>query len=115
MTSVLRFIGIVLLACGLIAILLWFPSRPDEPWDLVHGFEIDETRCRVFRESRETALFVHGQESETSVTVAEVVRRFNLELPLVCRANSLPAGCGSQPLAPGQELLLPLDRRAHQP
>lgn len=117
MTRTLRLVGIFLLLAGTVLAALFYPSVMREPWDLVQGFQVDAEECRVLREARETTTFQRPAADEPDaidgqLTLAEVARRYNLELARLCEANGRPAGCGSQELAPGEEIVLPLSRQA---
>jgi hypothetical protein len=113
----LRLVGIFLLLAATALVALFYPSVIREPWDLVQGFQVDAEECRALREARETTTFRRPAADapdalEGQLTLAEVARRYNLELARLCEANGLPAGCGSQELGPGEEIVLPLSRQA---
>ena len=115
MAQRLRIAGTVLLLAGMAAAGWWLPSLPEEDWTFVHAFQLGDAQCRALREARGTTSFVCPAALEDPVTVAEVARRFNLELALVCQANDLDAACGDQQLEPGTRLALPLVRGAPEP
>lgn len=112
----LRWAGVVALVVGLAAAWRWFPTRPGQDWATVHTFELESEECDALRDGRDTTEWLAPAALPAPVSVAEVARKFRLELPLVCQAGALPAGCGGQTRAPGQgRLTLPLNREAPPP
>jgi hypothetical protein len=119
MNRAMRHVGMLLLLAGTALAAYFHPSTPREPWDLVHGFQVDAEECRELRQARDTTTYKRPLADapdavDGRLTLAEVARRFNLELVRLCEANGLPAGCGGQELAPGEEVVLPLSRQAER-
>ena len=110
MSAKIRPAATILLLLGLVAVAIVFPSAPAERWEFVHAFEVDSEECRTLRAERETVPFVRPRDVDGAVTFAEVARRYNLELRLVCQANGLANDCGSNAVGAGDEILLPLAR-----
>ena len=109
-----------MLLVGLTLTALWYPSAPVESWSAVHGFQVDAEECRALRQERDTTVFRIPSSDDPDgveglVTFAEVARRYNLELALVCQVNGLPDGCGAEPAAAAQEIVLPLSREREDP
>ncbi len=102
----LRFVAGVLLLIGMILVGYWFPSRPKTGWADASGFRLDPETCRAQWGEREQTTFIWSEEQP--VAFEEVARRFDLELDLVCEANSQPGECGDSPLDPGDQIVLPL-------
>ncbi|RMH21498.1 MAG: hypothetical protein D6696_05625 [Acidobacteria bacterium] len=106
----LRAAGFVLLLAGIVVVALYLPARPPASWESARAFVRDDDACRALEGRRATAAFT--APAEPALTVAEVARRFDLELRLVCAANRLPEeSCGGRELAAGEQLILPLSRR----
>lgn len=105
----MRWLGVVLLVAGLIAVHRYYPTRPPESWQTVHGFHLDGEECRQLRQGRQTVDFEIPEEAGAT-TVGEVAENFHLELSLVCAANDR-SDCGEDTLTPGVDsLVLPLYR-----
>ncbi len=104
----LRFVAGALLLIGMSVVGFKFPSQPPAAWTEASGVRLDSEACRGLWEAREETTFTWPGTEEQPVTVEEVARRFDLELELVCRANSKPPECGASTLAPGQQIVLPL-------
>jgi hypothetical protein len=108
--SHLRTAGAVLLVAGAFVVHRYFPTRPPESWETVHGFHLDAEECRELRGERQAIDFAIPEEAGPTVTVGEVAKCFRLELPRVCAANER-TDCGTDELTPGTDsLVLPLDR-----
>ncbi len=96
---------------GLLAAWRSFPTQQGQDWSTVHTFELESEECEALRDGRNTTEWLAPAALPAPVTVANVTRKFRLELPLVCEANKLTAGCGAETRAPGQgRLTLPLYR-----
>lgn len=108
----LRWGGAVALVTGLLVAWRSFPTRQPQDWTAVHTFELDSDECDALREARATSNWVAPRSLAAPVSVAEVTRKFQLELALVCQANaSAGETCSAQTLTPGEgRLTLPLYR-----
>ncbi len=104
----LRWVVFALLLAGMAFIGFRFPSRPNARWPDPWDFGLGSEACRELLEGREQTTFTWPETAHQPVLFAEVARRFDLELALICRANSRPAACGGSILAPGEQIVLPL-------
>ncbi len=104
----LRSIVFVLLLAGMVFVGFRFPSQPSNPWPEARGFGLAPEACRELLEGREQTAFTWPAGETRPITLAEVARRFDLELSLVCEANGRPLACGGVPVAPGEQVTLPL-------
>ncbi len=104
----LRSMVFVLLLVGMALVAFRYPSQQGGAWPEARGFGLDSEACRELLEGREQTTFTWPEAEAGPISLAEVARRFDLELPLVCRANGRPPGCGGAMLAPGEQVVLPL-------
>ncbi len=104
----LRSILFALLLAGMAFVGFRFPSQPGAGWPEARGFGLGSEACRELLEGREQTTFTWPEAEEKPVSLAEVARRFDLELALVCEANGRPPACGGSTLAPGEQIVLPL-------
>lgn len=105
-----RWLGSILLAAGLFTAYSRFPTRSVPDYATIKSFELDSEECRAFRTTRQTTELTAPLTEESPPTIGDVAEKFNLELALVCRANSLAADCGVSPTPGENPLTLPLYR-----
>ncbi len=104
----LRSMVFFLLLAGMVFVGFRFPSQPSAAWPEARGFGLAPEACRELLEGREQTTFTWPAGETRPITLAEVARRFDLELSLVCQANDRPPACGGVAVAPGEQVALPL-------
>ena len=93
---------------GMALLAFRYPSQRGAAWPEARGFGLGTEACRELLEGREQTTFTWPETETQPVSLAEVARRFDVELSLVCRAGGWPPGCGGVTLAPGDQVILPL-------
>lgn len=94
-------------------IVYWnFPSQPTNSWEVLHKFRFDGDVCDDLLKGREGVIYV-VPEGVGNVSIADIAKRFNLEVGKVCAHSGRPPSCGSTSLGVGEELPLPLALDRH--